>query len=88
MQVIAIILGLLLLIFGGGCTLIFLFGLVSDTRSMLSDVPLLLTLWIPLGLLPLGLGWLLFRYGLRKDREKRKARSPAAVEDPPQEPLP
>ncbi len=73
MHVILIVIGLLLLVFGGGCTLIFLIGGVIDPSSMMADVPLLLTMWVPLGLIPGGLGWLLFRRGLRIDREKRKS---------------
>lgn len=73
MSVIAIIFGFLLLVFGGGCTLIFLYGAVIDTRSMFSDVPALLMLWLPLGLLPMVLGWLLFRWGRRRDRERLSA---------------
>jgi membrane protein implicated in regulation of membrane protease activity len=75
-HVLLIILGLLLLLFGGGCTLIFLIGGLMDLKSMLADIPLLLTLWVPLGLLPLVLGWYLLRAGLRKEREKRQAKPP------------
>jgi hypothetical protein len=52
--------------------LIFLVGGATDPSSMLSDMPLLLSIWVPLGLAPLVGGWFLFRYGLRKDREKRQ----------------
>lgn len=80
MPVLAIILGLLLLLFGGGCTLIFLVGGVIDPQGMLADVPLLLSMWVPLGLLPLAGGWLLFRHGLKRDRARRRA-----APKPPQE---
>jgi hypothetical protein len=83
MHVLAIIFGLLLLLFGGGCTLIFLFGMVTDARSMLSDVPLLLTLWVPLGLLPLAVGYWLFRLGLRISRRRQEA---AGAPQPPEPP--
>lgn len=76
MHVLAIILGLLLLLFGGGCTLIFLVAAVMDFRSMIADIPLLLTLWVPLGIAPLVGGWFLFRYGMGKDRERRAAGAP------------
>jgi hypothetical protein len=83
MHVLATIFGLLLLLFGGGCTLIFLFGVISDARSMLTDVPLLLTLWVPLGLLPLGVGYWLFRLGLRISRRKREAAGGPRPPGPP-----
>lgn len=83
MHILAIVFGLLLIMFGGGCTLIFLFGGITDPRSMFSDMGLFLTLWIPLGLLPLAGGIPLFRWGLKADRAKRQA---AAAPKPPSEP--
>lgn len=77
MAILAVIFGLLLLLFGGGCTLIFVAGGIMDPKSMFADIPLVLTMWLPLGLLPLVLGWLLFRYGVRKDRERRAAQAAA-----------
>ncbi len=74
MHMLLIIFGLVLLVFGGGCTLIVVGGgLLTDPASLFADVPLLLTILVPFGLLPAGLGWLLFRRGLRIDREKRNA---------------
>lgn len=73
MYVIAAIFGLLLLVFGGGCTLIFVVGELMDPKSMLADIPLLLTMWVPLGLLPLAGGWFLLRYGMRRAAEQRRA---------------
>lgn len=75
MHVLLIIIGLLLLVFGGGCTLIFVYSAISDFHAMMADVPLLLTLWVPLGLLPLVGGWLLFRLGVKIDRQKRNAKT-------------
>lgn len=75
MHVLAIVLCFILLLFGGGCTLIFLVGAISDPRSFFGDIPLLLTLWLPLGLAPLAGGYFLFRYGRRRDDELRKART-------------
>ena len=56
------IIGLLLILFGGGCTLIF-FGMGPDSEFVL--------LWLGLGVVPLGGGLLLVRYGLRLRRERR-----------------
>jgi hypothetical protein len=70
MHIIAILFGLLLLLFGGGCTLIFLITTLGDPQGMFSDMALLLQLWIPLGLVPLVGGWFLFQYGMRRGREK------------------
>jgi len=81
MHVLAIVLGLLLLLFGGGCTLIFLVAAIMDFRSMIADIPLLLTLWVPLGVAPMVGGWFLFRHGLRKDRERRAAAGQAPGPD-------
>ena len=62
------------LIFGGGCTILIVgSGLMSDPSEFLSDIPLLLSILLPLGILPAVGGWLLFRRGLKIDREKRNA---------------
>jgi hypothetical protein len=71
MHVVAAILGLLLLVFGGGCTLIIVVGSIIDLRSMLADIPLLLTIWLPLGLVPGLGGWYLLRWAMRKAAERR-----------------
>jgi hypothetical protein len=62
MPVLLIILGLLLLLFGGGCTLIF-FGAGPTSEFLL--------LWLGLGVAPLVGGFLLIRYGLRLRRERQ-----------------
>jgi hypothetical protein len=71
MGVLLIIIGLLLLLFGGGCTLILVFGgLFSDPGSLTADLPLLFSILVPFGLLPAGIGWLLFRAGQRRVKDK------------------
>jgi hypothetical protein len=62
MPILLMILGLLLILFGGGCTLIF-FGMGPDSEFLL--------LWLGLGAAPLVGGLLLVRYGLRLRRERR-----------------
>ena len=62
MPILLMILGLLLILFGGGCTLIF-FGMGPDSSF--------LWLWLGLGVLPLAGGLLLVRYGLKLRRERR-----------------
>ena len=53
--------GLLLMLFGGGCTIVFI-AVDGDSE--------LLWLWLILGLAPLVRGLFLFRYGLKRDRER------------------
>ncbi len=75
MPILLMIIGLLLILFGGGCTVIF-FGVGPDSEFLL--------LWLALGLAPLVGGILLFRHGLRRDRERRKAvQTPPATGDKP-----
>jgi Flp pilus assembly protein TadB len=62
MPILLIILGLLLILFGGGCTVIFI-GVGAETDF--------LWLWLGLGVAPLVGGLLLVRYGLRLRRERR-----------------
>lgn len=62
MPVLLMILGLLLILFGGGCTVIF-FGVGAETDFLL--------LWLALGVAPLVGGFLLVRYGLRLRRERQ-----------------
>ena len=76
MHILAIVFGLLLLVFGGGCTLVVVGSLLSDPGSMLSDLPLLLSIVVPLGILPAIGGWFLFRWGLKIDRQKRRQPPP------------
>jgi hypothetical protein len=75
MHMLLIIIGLLLLVFGGGCTLIGLGVIVYDPRGALNDPGLLATIWVPLGLLPLIAGWFLYRLGVKIDRQKLKAKA-------------
>jgi hypothetical protein len=75
MHVLLIVLGLLLILFGGGCTIVFM-GMGGDSEFFM--------LWLVLGLAPLVGGYFLFRHGLRRDREKRKAAAaPPANSDKP-----
>ena len=62
MPILLMILGLLLILFGGGCTVIF-FGVGAEADFLL--------LWLGLGAVPLVGGLLLVRYGLRLRREKQ-----------------
>lgn len=75
MHVLLIVFGLLFLVFGGGCTLIIAGFALSDPKSIFSD-PSVLGVFVFMGLLPTGIGWLLFRWGLKIDREKRRAKVP------------
>ena len=72
MHIILIIFGVLLLLFGGGCTLIVLAMIFSDPNRIGSSLALTVPYWIPLGLLPLIMGWLLLRSGLKSRRAKRE----------------
>jgi len=83
MHVLAIVFGLLLIMFGGGCTLIFLFAALSDPASLFNDIGMYLVIWLPLGLLPLAGGLPLFRWGLKADRAKRQAAAQAAAAPTP-----
>jgi len=62
MPILLMILGLLLILFGGGCTVLF-FGIGPDREFVL--------LWLVLGIVPLVGGLLLVRYGLRLRRERQ-----------------
>ena len=70
MHVVLIIIGGLFAAFGGGCTIIMLGLGVTDPGSMLNDMGLLLSILVPLGLLPLGIGIALIRWGIRMGRQK------------------
>lgn len=71
MHVLLIVVGLLLLLFGGGCTLMGLGMMVQEPQSMFADIALLMSIWLPFGLAPLIGGFFLFRQGLKIDRRKR-----------------
>ena len=75
MHVLLIVVGLLLLLFGGGCTLIIGGFTIADPGTLTTD-PSLLGMLLIMGILPLGLGWWLFRWGLRIDRERRRPQAP------------
>ena len=71
MHMLLIIFGVLLVLFGGGCTLILGGAMVAGGNPVrdFQDMGMFLFLG---GLLPLTLGYFMFRSGLRRDREKRK----------------
>jgi len=71
MHIVLIIFGVLLLLFGGGCTLIVLGEASYDPSRFLSNFLDMMPFWIPLGLLPLIVGWLLVRWGVKWGRSKR-----------------
>jgi len=70
-HIVLIIFGVLLLLFGGGCTLIVLGEVSYDPSHFLSNFLDMMPFWIPLGLLPLIVGWLLVRWGVKWGRSKR-----------------
>jgi hypothetical protein len=71
MPIVLIIFGALLLLFGGGCTLIVLGVMIDDPNHAWSNLQDVAPFWIPLGLLPLVIGWLLFRWGVKSRRAKQ-----------------
>jgi hypothetical protein len=73
MHVILIVIGLLLMLFGGGCAVSVLAIGMVDPRSMINDFWNFLLFGGVLGVLPMLVGFLLFRKGLRIDKERRKA---------------
>jgi hypothetical protein len=50
--------------------------MISDPSSFISDLGTLLSALLPLGILPLAAGIFLFRWGVKKDRERRAAKPP------------
>lgn len=80
MHVVAIIFGLLLLAFGGGCSLLVLGdGLNASPSSMFYDRSLMFTVLLLLGVLPALLGGLLLRRGISAGRRKNQS---AGRQDP------
>ena len=63
MHVLLLVFGLLLVLFGGGCTVLF-FGMEAPSDFLM--------LWLGLGLAPLGGGIFLIRRGIRLRRERRE----------------
>lgn len=72
MHILLIVIGLLLLLFGGGCTLIIAGFAIADWRATLGDLTGVAGVLGGMGLLPLAAGWYLFRLGVKIDRGKRK----------------
>jgi hypothetical protein len=81
MPIVLIIFGVLLLLFGGGCTLIMLGVMIDDPSHIWSNLQDVAPFWIPLGLLPLVIGGLLVRGGLKWRRAKQA--QPVDRVDPP-----
>lgn len=82
MPVLLIIFGLLLMLFGGGCTLIVGGLFISDPSGSFGDLGSILPMWLGIGLAPLIGGIFVFRLGLKLDRERRRAaQAPPAAED-------
>ncbi len=75
MHVLLMILGALLMLFGGGCTLVFLATVYNGVEVLVEEPGLMLGVWLPFGVLPLVAGWFMLRKGWRIDREKRKAKA-------------
>ena len=73
MPVLFIVIGLLLMLFGGGCTLIVGGVLLSDPSMIMNDIASIFPLYLAIGLAPLVGGFFLFRHGLRQDRDRRRA---------------
>jgi hypothetical protein len=71
--VLAIVFGVLLVLFGGGCTLIYGGTILSNDDPMgnLQQIGFLLMIT---GLLPFALGIILMVWGIRADRERRRQR--------------
>ncbi len=80
MPVLFIVLGLLLMLFGGGCTLIAGGVLFSDPGMIMNDLASIVPLYLAIGLAPLVGGFFLFRHGLRRDRERRQVAKAQIVE--------
>jgi hypothetical protein len=82
MPVLLIIFGLLLMLFGGGCTLIVGGLFISDSSGSFGDLGSILPMWLGIGVAPLVGGYFMFRAGLSKDRERRKtAQTPPSTGD-------
>lgn len=73
MHVLLIVFAVLLLLFGGGCTVVSLGYLVSGSANVAQDLRDGWWILVFLGIAPLAAGWLLLRHGLAIDRQRRKA---------------
>jgi hypothetical protein len=73
MPVLFIVLGLLLMLFGGGCALLAGGIFISEPSILMNDLPSLVPLYLGVAIAPLVGGFFLFRHGLRQDRERRQA---------------
>ena len=75
MNILAIIVGILLVLFGGGCTLILGGFIIADPQSIVNETGSILSVLLPVGILPLAIGIVLIRWGVGRDRERRNAKS-------------
>jgi hypothetical protein len=73
MPVLFIVVGLLLMLFGGGCALLAGGIFISDPKILLNDLSSLVPLYLGVAIAPLVGGFFLFRHGLRLDRERRRS---------------
>ncbi len=80
MPVLLIVIGLLLMLFGGGCALLAGGIFMSDPKILMNDLPSLVPLYLGVAIAPLVGGYFLFRHGLRQDRAQRQA-AKAKIED-------
>ena len=71
MPVLFIVIGAVLVIFGGGCTLVTGGFILDNPANAMRDAGIMLSYWLPLGLAPLAAGIVLVRLGLRRDGEMR-----------------
>jgi membrane protein implicated in regulation of membrane protease activity len=71
MHIIVIMFGLLLALFGGGCTLIW-GGAIVFSPNAARDLNNYGAALFFAGLLPLAAGVLMIKWGVRRDREKRR----------------
>jgi hypothetical protein len=72
MPVLFIVVGLLLMLFGGGCAILAGGIFISEPSILMDDLPSLVPLYLGVAIAPLVGGFFLFRHGLRQDRERRR----------------
>ena len=87
MPIVMMICGVLLALFGGGCTIASLIGMQIYEQAGNLLVLWLFVRWLLLGLAPMVGGFLLFQYGSKIDREKR-GKAIAEVKPPNQDGAP
>jgi hypothetical protein len=73
LPIVLFILAAVLIVFGGGCTLIFLVSAIGDPRAMYADIGAVVGIWLPLGLGPLVAGIVLWRAAFNMKRKRDSA---------------